>query len=73
MLEGKPTLLIEDGRILTKNLRREVMTRAELQRAIRKHDLDPTADLPFIKKALLERDGTVTIVHHRERAHGEHR
>ena len=73
LLEGKPTLLIEDGRILTKNLRREVMTRDELQRAIRKHDLDPTADLPFIKKALLERDGTVTIVHHRERNQGEHR
>ena len=73
LLEGKPTLLIEDGRILTKNLRREVMTRDELQRAIRKHDLDPTADLPFIKKALLERDGTVTIVHQRERNQGEHR
>jgi uncharacterized membrane protein YcaP (DUF421 family) len=65
LLEGKPTPLIEDGRILTKNLRREVMTRAELERAIRKHDLDPTADLHFIKRALLERDGTVTIVHHR--------
>jgi hypothetical protein len=57
LLEGKPALLIEEGRILTKNLRREVMTRAELERAIRKHDLDPATDLPFIKKALLERDG----------------
>jgi uncharacterized membrane protein YcaP (DUF421 family) len=66
LLEGKPTLLIEDGRILTKNLRREVMTKAELERAVRKHDLDPEADLPLIKRALLEQDGSVTIIHKSE-------
>jgi uncharacterized membrane protein YcaP (DUF421 family) len=70
LLEGKPTLLIEDGRILTKNLRREVMTKTELERAVRKHDLDPEADLPLIKRALLEEDGTVTILHKREHAQG---
>jgi uncharacterized membrane protein YcaP (DUF421 family) len=64
LLEGKPTPLIEDGKVLTKNLRREVMTRSELERAIRKHDLDPETDLPLIKRALLEQDGTVTILHH---------
>jgi uncharacterized membrane protein YcaP (DUF421 family) len=63
LLEGKPTPLIEDGRILAKNLRREVMTRSELERAIRKHELDPNTDLPLIKRALLEQDGTVTILH----------
>ncbi len=62
LLEGEPTVLVEDGKILRKNLRREVMTLAELERAIRKHDLDPATDLPLIKKALLEQDGTVTIV-----------
>jgi uncharacterized membrane protein YcaP (DUF421 family) len=73
LLEGEPRLLIENGRILTKNLRREVMTRSELERAIRKHDLDPTTDLPLIKKALLEQDGTVTIIHHSEENQGQHR
>ncbi len=62
LLEGKPTPLIENGRILTRNLRREVMTRSELERAIRKHGLDPEADLPRIKRALLEQDGTMTII-----------
>ena len=62
LLEGKPTPLIENGRILTRNLRREVMTRSELGRAIRKHGLDPEADIPLIKRALLEQDGTVTII-----------
>jgi len=64
--EGRPTPLIEDGHILTRNLRREVMTRSELERAIRKHDLDPETDLPLIKRALLEQDGTVTIIHKSE-------
>jgi uncharacterized membrane protein YcaP (DUF421 family) len=62
LLEGKPTPLIENGRILTRNLKREVMTRSELERAIRKHGLDPEADMPLIKRALLEQDGTVTII-----------
>ena len=66
LLEGKPTLLIEDGRVLTKNLRREVMTKAELERAVRKHDLDPETDLPLIRRALLEQDGSVTIIHKSE-------
>jgi len=73
LLEGKPTPLIEDGRILTRNLRREVMTRSELELAIRKHDLDPEADLPLIKQALLEQDGTVTIIHKSEHNQGDHR
>jgi uncharacterized membrane protein YcaP (DUF421 family) len=60
--EGQPTRLIEDGRILGGNLKREMMTRLDLERAIRKHDLDPATDLGSIKLALLETDGTVTIV-----------
>lgn len=63
LLEGEPTPLIEEGRILNKNLRREVMTPRELERALRKHELDPVTDLPLIIKALLEEDGTVSILH----------
>ena len=62
LFEGKPTPLVENGRILTRNLRREVMTRSELERAIRKHGLDPESDMPLIKRALLEQDGTVTMI-----------
>jgi uncharacterized membrane protein YcaP (DUF421 family) len=62
LVEGKPTPLVENGRVLTRNLRREVMTRSELERAIRKHGLDPEADMPLIKRALLEQDGTVTLI-----------
>jgi uncharacterized membrane protein YcaP (DUF421 family) len=72
LLERKPTPLIENGRILTKNLRREVMTRSELERAIRKHDLDLETDLPLIKRALLEQDGTVTLLHKSQHNQGHH-
>jgi uncharacterized membrane protein YcaP (DUF421 family) len=61
LVEEKPTPLIEEGRILTRNLQHEVMTLAELERALRKHDLDPETDLGRIKLALLEGDGSVTI------------
>jgi len=61
-LLGEPTPLIEDGRILRDNMRREVMTVAELERAIRKHDLDPATDLVVIRRALLEQDGSVSIM-----------
>jgi uncharacterized membrane protein YcaP (DUF421 family) len=73
LLEGKPTPLIEDGKVLTRNLRSEVMTRAELERSIRKHELDPDTDLPLIKRALLEQDGTVTIIHKSEPDQAHHR
>jgi uncharacterized membrane protein YcaP (DUF421 family) len=61
-LEGEPTPLVQNGLVLHENLRREVITWTELARAIRKHGLDPRTDLPRIQLALLEEDGTVTIV-----------
>jgi uncharacterized membrane protein YcaP (DUF421 family) len=73
LLEGEPTLLIENGKVLAKNLRREVMTRTELERAIRKHGLDPATDLPSIKKAILEQDGTVAIICESEHSQGRHK
>ncbi|MGA2515899.1 MAG: YetF domain-containing protein [Thermodesulfobacteriota bacterium] len=73
LLEGKPTPLIEDGKVLAGNLRHEVMTPAELERAIRKHELDPETDLGLIKRALLEQDGTVTILHKMEPDQARHR
>ena len=60
LVEGEPTTLIENGRIVQPNLRHEVMTLDELQRALRKHELD-WRDLPRIEHAQLELDGTVTV------------
>ena len=60
ILEGDPTTLIQDGVIVEPNLRREVMTIDELQRALRKHGLE-WQDVARVKQALLELDGTVTV------------
>jgi uncharacterized membrane protein YcaP (DUF421 family) len=60
VVEGEPTTLIRNGVIIEPNLRREVMTIEELQRALRKHGLDWN-DVPRIQHALLELDGTVTV------------
>ncbi len=67
LLEGTPTVLIKNGKVLAANMRREAMTHEELERAIRKHDLDPSTDIPLIKQALLEEDGTVTIMRETKR------
>ncbi len=60
VLEGEPTTLIQNGVIVEPNLRREVMTVEELQRALRKHGLE-WDDVPRVQDALLELDGTVTV------------
>ncbi len=67
LLEDQPTTLIENGRILEQNLRREVMTLEELQRSLRHHDLG-WEDIAQIRRALLELDGTVTLQLKREAA-----
>jgi hypothetical protein len=38
-----------------------------------KHGLDPETDLGLIKRALLEQDGTVTIIHKMEPDQTRHR
>jgi uncharacterized membrane protein YcaP (DUF421 family) len=60
VLEGEPPTLIENGHVVEPNLRREVMTLAELQRALRKHGLN-WDDVPRVEHAQLELDGTVTV------------
>jgi len=60
ILEGEATTLIRNGVIVEPNLRREVMTIEELQRALRKHGLD-WDEVTRVQQALLELDGTVTV------------
>jgi uncharacterized membrane protein YcaP (DUF421 family) len=62
LLCGRPTPLIENGRILHANVRRELMTQAELEHALRVNDVDPEVDLPRVRRALLETDGMVSVL-----------
>lgn len=62
LVEAKPTVLVENGRILKKNLAKELLTVEDLSHALRKNQIDLDQDLPYLRKVLLESDGAITIV-----------
>ena len=59
-VNGEPTTLVENGKIINANMKKELMTIEELRRALRKHDLD-MEDIAQVRRAWLELDGTVTV------------
>ena len=58
-LIGTPTLLIHDGQLLEERLSREGIDRDEVMQALREHGVD---DLEQVKLAVLEVDGTISVV-----------
>lgn len=59
LAEGREVMLIKDGKLLERRLRRELITRSELASAARKQGID---DLSTIECARLEVGGTLTFV-----------
>ena len=59
LIGGTPTVLIERGRYLADNLRREGLDQADLEMAMREHGV---AELSAVQLAYLETDGTISIV-----------
>ena len=59
IVEGKPTDLIRDGKVLTANLSREELTQEELLSALREHGLE---DASSVAHATLEVDGSISVV-----------
>jgi uncharacterized membrane protein YcaP (DUF421 family) len=57
-LEGSPTLLVENGRMLDDNLRRERISADEMESALREHGVAAIAD---VASAVLETDGTISV------------
>ncbi len=58
-VEGAPTLLINDGKLVTEHLRREGLDEDEILMAIREHGV---ADVKDVRMAVLETDGSISIV-----------
>jgi uncharacterized membrane protein YcaP (DUF421 family) len=56
---GSPTLLVHDGQLVDEHVRAEGLTDAEVLQALREHGVD---DLVSVKSAVLEVDGTVSVV-----------
>jgi uncharacterized membrane protein YcaP (DUF421 family) len=61
LVQGEPTVLIDNGQVVEKNLDKEALTLDDLWLALRKNQVDPDTDLPSIRRAELESDGSITI------------
>src|SRR3954454_14243580 len=57
-VEGTPTLLIDRGRVLAKNLARELLTEAELSSVLRRQGFASAAD---VERCVLEPGGTFVV------------
>jgi len=62
-----PLLLVRNGRILRRNLKREMMTEEELFSELRKENID---DIAEIAEAYIEGDGTVSVIKHSDQKSG---
>jgi uncharacterized membrane protein YcaP (DUF421 family) len=58
VLEGEPVVLVVDGDVLDRNLRRERMTREELEAEARQQQIDSLEDVRF---AVLETNGKISF------------
>jgi uncharacterized membrane protein YcaP (DUF421 family) len=59
LIEGTPTVLVEDGEPIEPHLRREGLERAELEMVLREHGID---SLDHVKLVVLETAGSISIV-----------
>jgi uncharacterized membrane protein YcaP (DUF421 family) len=59
LLEPPPLLLIQDGRVLWRNLRLEYVSKEELQSKLREHGVTDPSE---VEKAYMEPDGQVTVL-----------
>lgn len=53
--------LVKDGRILHRNMRRELLTEDELMSKVREKGMDKLSE---VKDAYMESDGTITVIAH---------
>jgi uncharacterized membrane protein YcaP (DUF421 family) len=58
-LEPPPLLLIDNGRVLWRNLRHEFVSEDELRSKLREHGV---TDYREVKKAFMESDGQVSVI-----------
>lgn len=59
LTEGEPIVLVKDGKLVERNLKRERLTRGDVEEGAR---LQQAASLEDIRWALLEKDGSITVI-----------
>jgi uncharacterized membrane protein YcaP (DUF421 family) len=59
LIEGQPELLIEDGHVLEKAMKREMLTEQQLLAALRREHVESLED---VSRAYIESDGRITVI-----------
>ena len=59
LLEGEPIVIVEDGKVIDRNLKRERLTVEEIAEQARLHEIAHLSDLRF---AILETSGTISFI-----------
>ena len=59
LIQAKPLRLIENGKLLRRNLRKEMITQEELMAALRREGVE---QVDQVKLATMESDGEITVV-----------
>lgn len=59
LMDGAPSIIIQDGKVVEEARRRALLTMEELYSALRQNEVEEIADLKF---AILETNGRMTIV-----------
>ena len=59
LIEGTPTILVQDGRYVDASMRKEEVEPEEVEEAVREHGID---SVQKVKLAVLEIDGSISIV-----------
>jgi uncharacterized membrane protein YcaP (DUF421 family) len=63
VVEGEPSLLIHDGKIIQSHMEKEHVSLDELQRAVREHGIAQCSDVAL---AVLEVDGSISCLKYDE-------
>ncbi len=69
-LEGEPALIVRDGKLLKSQMQKEGITTAYVMAAMREHGI---GELDQVQMAVLEVDGSISIVPKEAQVHRTHR
>lgn len=59
LIDPRPLLLIKDGTLIRRNMRRELITEEELRSQLREHGID---ELRYVRRGYMEPDGQFSFV-----------
>lgn len=63
VVEGQPSLLVHDGKVITEHMKKEHVSMDELQRALREHGISTCSEVAL---AVLEVDGAISCLKYDE-------